>query len=134
MASLQTALDVLREGHAFGIYPEGTRSRDGRLYRGRTGVGWLALAARAPVVPVALTGTDEVQPVGSRRLRIHPVHIRFGPAVDPGPWVDAVAASGGAGRARREITDEVMERIAAMSPQERADCYNERPVDDIATG
>ncbi len=135
MASLETALDVLREGHAFGIYPEGTRSRDGRLYRGRTGVGWLALASRAPVVPVALTGTDRVQPVGSRGVRIHPVRIRFGPAVDPTPWVERVAASGGAGRARREITDLVMDRIAAMSPQERADTYNEAAgQDDVATG
>ncbi len=134
MASLETALAVLREGNAFGIYPEGTRSRDGRLYRGRTGVGWLALAARAPVVPVALTGTDRVQPVGSRALRIHPVRIRFGPAVDPTPWVERVAASGGAGRARREITDEVMDRIAAMSPQERVDAYTERQGDEDVTG
>jgi 1-acyl-sn-glycerol-3-phosphate acyltransferase len=133
MASLETALQVLRDGSAFGIYPEGTRSRDGRLYRGRTGVGWLALASGAPVVPVAVTGTDRVQPVGSRSLRVHPVRVRFGPALDPTPWVRQVAAAGGAGRARREITDLVMDRIAAMSPQERVDEYNERVPDDVAT-
>ena len=55
--SLDTALEVLKAGEAFGIYPEGTRSRDGRLYRGRTGVGWLALTAKVPVVPVGLIGT-----------------------------------------------------------------------------
>lgn len=118
MAALQAALDVLRDEVAFGIYPEGTRSRDGRLYRGRTGVGWLALTSGAPVVPVALTGW------------IRPLRVSFGPVVDPAPWIASVARSGGAGRARREITDEVMYRIAAMSPQPRADAYNERLPDD----
>lgn len=130
MASLELAMDVLRSGSAFGIYPEGTRSRDGRLYRGRTGVGWLAMESGAPVVPVALVGTDKVQPIGSTVPRPHPVTIRFGPPVDPTPWIEAVGASGGAGRARREITDAVMERIAAMSPQEPAGAYNERTSDD----
>ena len=60
IASLETALDVLGKGEAFGIYPEGTRSRDGRLYRGRTGVAHLALTAGVPVVPVGLTGTEHV--------------------------------------------------------------------------
>jgi 1-acyl-sn-glycerol-3-phosphate acyltransferase len=122
MRSLELALEVLQEGSAFGIYPEGTRSRDGRLYRGRTGVGWLALTSGAPVVPVAVTGTDKVQPVGSSGLRVHPVTVRFGTPVQPSAY-DGLPA----GRARREITDEVMDRIAAMSPQQRADGYNEPP-------
>jgi 1-acyl-sn-glycerol-3-phosphate acyltransferase len=130
MASLETALEVLRAGHAFGIYPEGTRSRDGRLYRGRTGVGWLALESGAPVVPVALVGTDGIQPVGRRLPRLHPVRVSFGAPVDPTAWVEQVRAAGGAGRARREITDAVMDRIAGMSPQQRADSYNERPAED----
>lgn len=130
MASLETALAVLKEGHAFGIYPEGTRSRDGRLYRGRTGVGWLALESGAPVVPVCVTGTNDVQPVGSNALRVRPVTVRFGPVVDPAPWVEQVAASGGAGRARREITDAVMTAIGTMSPQEQAGAYNDRPAED----
>src|SRR3954452_12190069 len=120
MRSLESALGVLREGSAFGIYPEGTRSRDGRLYRGRTGVGWLALTSAAPVVPVALTGTDRVQPVGANRLRVRPVTITFGAPIDPGTYRGLPA-----GRARRELTDEVMDRIAALSPQVRADVYNE---------
>jgi 1-acyl-sn-glycerol-3-phosphate acyltransferase len=130
MAALQAALDVLRSGAAFGIYPEGTRSRDGRLYRGRTGVGWLALTSGVPVVPVALTGTDRIQPVGHRLPRVRPVRISFGPAVDPAPWTARVAVSGGAGLARRELTDAVMDGIAAMSPQPRVDAYNERAADD----
>ena len=64
--SLETALEVLGRGEAFGIYPEGTRSRDGRLYRGRTGVAHLALTAGVPVVPVGLQGTEKIQPVGSK--------------------------------------------------------------------
>jgi 1-acyl-sn-glycerol-3-phosphate acyltransferase len=95
-------------------------------------VGWLALQSGAPVVPVALVGTDRVQPVGARFPRPHPVQVRFGEPIDPAPWIAEIAASGGAGRARREITDLVMDRIAAMSPQERADCYNERPAEDAA--
>ena len=130
MSSLELAMGVLRNGHAFGIYPEGTRSRDGRLYRGRNGVGWLAMESGAPVVPVAVSGTDKVQPVGSNLPRPYPVRVSFGPPVDPAPWVESTRATGGAGRARREITDQVMERIAAMSDQPRADCYNERPADD----
>ncbi len=64
LASLDTALDVLGRGEAFGIYPEGTRSRDGRLYRGRTGVAHLALTAGVPVVPVGLVGTEGCSPSG----------------------------------------------------------------------
>src|SRR3954470_15186387 len=82
LASLDIALDVLGRGEAFGIYPEGTRSRDGRLYRGRTGVAHLALTAGVPVVPVGLTGTQDVQPVGSNRPRVVPITVAFGAAID----------------------------------------------------
>ena len=73
IASLDTALAVLGRGEAFGIYPEGTRSRDGRLYRGRTGVAHLALTSGAPVIPVGLRGTEDLQPVGARTPRLRPV-------------------------------------------------------------
>ncbi len=78
LASLDIALDVLSQGGAFGIYPEGTRSRDGRLYRGRTGVAHLALTSGAPVVPVGVTGTQDLQPVGSKLPRLAKVTVRFG--------------------------------------------------------
>jgi 1-acyl-sn-glycerol-3-phosphate acyltransferase len=78
IASLDTALGVLAGGGAFGIYPEGTRSRDGRLYRGRTGVAQLALTSGAPIVPVGLIDTERLQPVGSNRPRLVRVTVRFG--------------------------------------------------------
>ncbi|HET6626667.1 MAG TPA: lysophospholipid acyltransferase family protein [Nocardioidaceae bacterium] len=123
--SLDLALSVLSRGEAFGIYPEGTRSRDGRLYRGRTGVAWLALRAGAPVVPVALSGTERLQPVGSRFPRRAKVSVRFGPPLD----FAGRSAAASAGRARREVTDEVMTAIHALSGQELAGVYNERPAD-----
>ena len=120
-ASLDLARQVLERGDAFGIYPEGTRSRDGRLYRGRTGVGWLSLAAGAPVVPVGLVGTDRVQPIGATVPRVHRVRVTFGTPVHPGAYADLPP-----GRARREITDAVMDAVAAMSGQVRTHDYNER--------
>ena len=80
--SLTVALEVLGRGEAFGIYPEGARSRDGRLYRGRTGVAHLALTSGAPVVPVGLVGTERLQPVGATVPRLVRVTARFGPPMD----------------------------------------------------
>lgn len=124
-ASLDLALAHLRRGGAFGIYPEGTRSRDGRLYRGRTGVAWLALEAGCPVVPVALTGTDRLQPVGSRWPRRVRFRVEFGTPIDFTGRFDGVPA----GRARRQATDEVMAAIRAMSGQQDAGEFNRREPD-----
>lgn len=118
-ASLETALAVLRDGQAFGIHPEGSRSRDGRLYRGRTGVAWLALASGAPVVPVAVVGTERIQPIGARLPRPGRVTVRFG-----APLCFA-APAGSAGRARREAADAIMAAIGDLSGQQRAPGYNE---------
>ncbi len=125
IASLDTALEVLGRGEAFGIYPEGTRSRDGRLYRGRTGVAHLALTAGCPVVPVGLTGTQDIQPVGSTLPRLASVTVRFGPPIDVAGEYDGVPS----GRARRDLTDRVMAAIGGLSGQEEAGVYNERPTD-----
>jgi 1-acyl-sn-glycerol-3-phosphate acyltransferase len=123
IASLDIALGVLRRGDAFGIYPEGTRSRDGRLYRGRTGVAHLALTAGVPVIPVGLTGTEDVMPVDSGRIRVVPVRIEFGAPITVAGRFDGMPA----GRARREVTDEVMAAIQRITGQEEAGEYNERP-------
>ncbi|WP_134772274.1 lysophospholipid acyltransferase family protein [Ornithinimicrobium flavum] len=127
-ASLDLALAHLRSGGAFGIYPEGTRSRDGRLYRGRTGVAWLALEAGCPVVPVGLSGTQDIQPVGSRLPRRAKVRVEFGPAIPVAGRFDGVPS----GRARRELTDEVMAAILGMTGQEWAGEYNQRPPETAA--
>ena len=101
LASLDTALEVLGRGEAFGIYPEGTRSRDGRLYRGRTGVAHLALTSGAPVVPVGLVGTENLQPVGSTLPRLADVTVRFG---DPLSFRDAYDGVPPVARAARSPT------------------------------
>jgi len=125
LTSLDTALSVLGKGEAFGIYPEGTRSRDGRLYRGRTGVAHLALTAGVPVVPVGLAGTQDIQPVGSAYPRLAKVTVSFGPPLTFTDRYDGVPV----GRARREVTDEIMEAIRGLTGQEPAGVYNERPPD-----
>jgi 1-acyl-sn-glycerol-3-phosphate acyltransferase len=114
-AALDTVLHALNEGEAFGIYPEGTRSRDGKLARGKTGVAWLALTADCPVVPVAVHGTDRVQPVDAPYPRPAKVHITFGePLTFPEQHGQARK-----GVARRVVTDRVMEAIQALSGQEK---------------
>lgn len=122
LASLEVALEILGRGEAFGIYPEGARSRDGRLYRGRTGVAQLALTSGAPIVPVGLIGTEKLQPVGARVPRLVRVTARFGRPIDVAGRFDGMPA----GRARREVTDEVMRAIQALSGQPLAEGYNER--------
>lgn len=119
VAALMTGRRVLEQGKAFGIYPEGTRSPDGRLYRGRTGIARLALMTGAPVVPFAMIGTDKVQPGGKGRPRIAPVTIRFGEALD-------FARYDGMDRDRyvlRAVTDEVMSEVMELSGQEYVDMY-----------
>jgi 1-acyl-sn-glycerol-3-phosphate acyltransferase len=125
IASHDVALAVLARGEAFGIYPEGTRSRDGRLYRGRTGIGHLALTSGAPVVPVGLTGTEHIQPLGSTLPRLAHVTVRFGQPLSFADRYDGVPT----GRARREVTDVVMDAIQQQSGQQFAGVYNERPAD-----
>lgn len=123
LGSLDTALEVLGRGEAFGIYPEGTRSRDGRLYRGRTGVAHLALTAGVPVVPVGLSGTQNLQPVGARLPRLAKVTVAFGKPLDFRGYDEALPS----GQLRRRVTDEIMRAIQALSGQPMARGYNDRP-------
>lgn len=113
--SLDTAMTVLRAGGGFGIYPEGTRSRDGRLARGKTGVAWLALTADCPVVPVAILGTDRIQPIDARWPRLHRFTVHFG---EPLTFPEHRGKANN-NRARREVTDRIMHAIAELSGQEK---------------
>ncbi|MFI1158187.1 lysophospholipid acyltransferase family protein [Streptomyces sioyaensis] len=119
VAALMTGRRILEEGSVFGIYPEGTRSPDGRLYRGRTGIARLTLMTGAPVVPFAMIGTDKVQPGGKGRPRIAPVTVRFGAPLD-------FSRYDGMDRDRyvlRAVTDEVMSEVMELSGQEYVDIY-----------
>jgi 1-acyl-sn-glycerol-3-phosphate acyltransferase len=116
---LDAALGLLREGALFGIYPEGTRSPDGRLYRGRPGVGWLALNSGLPVIPVAMSGTDHVLPPGHKVPRVGKIKIRVGEPLT----FESAKTLPSASRQRRAITDEVMNAIQALSGQEYVAMY-----------
>jgi 1-acyl-sn-glycerol-3-phosphate acyltransferase len=120
--ALDAGLAVLERDEAFAVYPEGTRSRDGRIYRGKTGVAWLAMSSNSLIVPVALTGTERLQPVGTTIPRLHRVTVEFGRPIDASEYGQANSA-----RARRRLTDAVMDDIQSMSGQEKADAYNEVP-------
>ncbi|HUY51936.1 MAG TPA: lysophospholipid acyltransferase family protein [Streptosporangiaceae bacterium] len=116
---LDAALALVRSGQLFGIYPEGTRSPDGRLYRGRTGVGWLALNSGLPVIPVAMIGTDRILPPGHAIPRVHPVSIRIGKPLT----FEAYQGQGVRAKARRAVTDEVIQAIGELSGQEYVPMY-----------
>jgi 1-acyl-sn-glycerol-3-phosphate acyltransferase len=117
--TLEAALDLLRQGKLFGIYPEGTRSPDGRLYRGRPGVGWLALKSGMPVIPVALSGTRHVLPPGGVLPRPGRIEIKIGAPLA----FDAAVTSLPPAKARRLITDQVMDAIKELSGQEYVDMF-----------
>lgn len=122
--ALETGLKVLKDSNLLGIYPEGTRSPDGKLYRGRTGVARLALAAGVPVIPCGLVGTEEVMPKSAKfpRLRNIKVMVRFGKPLDFSRYE-------GQERDRfvlRSVTDELMYEIMQLSGQQYADEYASR--------
>jgi 1-acyl-sn-glycerol-3-phosphate acyltransferase len=123
LAALDVATEVLTGGGAFGIYPEGTRSLDGRLHRGHTGVAQLTLTTGAPVVPLGIVGTDEMMPKGVRVPRRKPVTVRFGKPLDFSRY-DGLAD---APAIRRSVTDEIMYAILELSGQEYVDAYHKRP-------
>lgn len=125
LAALDASAAVLERGGVFAIHPEGTRSPDGRLYRGRTGVARLAMRTGAPVVPVAIQGTDKVQPRGQAVPKLGRIGLRIGAPMDFAGRDDGVPR----GRAARQVTDEIMEAIRRLSGQEYVDDYAPRPPD-----
>ncbi|MFM2384129.1 MAG: hypothetical protein RL166_3 [Actinomycetota bacterium] len=118
-ASLNTGLRVLGQGQVLGIYPEGTRSPDGRLFRGRTGIARMALESKVPVIPVAMIDTEKVQPIGRRLPRIRRIGIIVGEPLDfsrfDGMEGDRVIL--------RAVTDEIMYELMKLSGQEYVDTY-----------
>ena len=112
-ATLEAAAGIIRAGNLFGFYPEGTRSPDGRLYRGRSGLGWLVLNTGAPVIPVAMMGTRKMLPPGASLPRPTRVGIKIGK-----PMEFSHLAGDPPARARRTIAEEVMGAIADLSGQE----------------
>jgi 1-acyl-sn-glycerol-3-phosphate acyltransferase len=117
--SLDLAEAVLNRGDAFGVYPEGTRSPDGRLHRGRTGVARMALTTGATLLPCAVIGTDHVQPPGSNGFRPGKVTVRFGKPLD----VAALQEQFQKAALLRAVTDAVMDAIGELSGQERSGLY-----------
>jgi 1-acyl-sn-glycerol-3-phosphate acyltransferase len=127
-AMLEAALERVNGGALFGIYPEGTRSPDGRLYRGRTGIGWLALNSGVPVIPVAMIGTDRVLPPGHTVPKLNRIQVKIGSPLT----FDALRAEGTGGRQRRAVTDTVMEAIGKLSGQEYVPTYASVRKEEIA--
>ncbi|AWT41754.1 MULTISPECIES: lysophospholipid acyltransferase family protein [Streptomyces] len=118
-AAIREGLGVLRKGELLGIYPEGTRSHDGRLYKGKVGVAVMALRAGVPVVPCAMIGTFEAQPPGRVVPRLHPVVIRFGKPLDFSRYAGMEQEKA----VLRAVTDEIMYAILSLSEQEYVDQY-----------
>ena len=121
-AALTTGLRILGKGELLGIYPEGTRSPDGRLYRGKTGVARMALEAGVPVIPVAMIDTDRVQPPGKVLPRIGRVGIRIGEPLD----FSRYEGMAGDRFILRSITDEIMYELMELADQEYVDVYAAR--------
>jgi len=119
MAAIDTGVRVLREGKLLGVYPEGTRSPDGRLYRGRTGPARMALAAPAPVIPVVMIGTDKIQPTGQKVPNLYPLEIRIGAPLD----FSRYAGMEDDRFVLRSMTDEIMYELMQLSGQEYVDIY-----------
>lgn len=118
-AAIREGLGVLSKGELLGIYPEGTRSHDGRLYKGKVGVAVMALRAGVPVVPCAMVGTFEIQPPGQRLPKVRRVTVRFGEPLD----FSRYAGMEGEKAVLRAITDEIMYAVLGLSGQEYVDRY-----------
>ncbi|MEV4515054.1 lysophospholipid acyltransferase family protein [Dactylosporangium sp. NPDC049525] len=129
LMALDAALPVLRAGHVLGIFPEGTRSPDGRLYRGRPGVAKLALDAPAPIIPIGILNTEKVQPIGASVPRLGPsVEVRIGEPLDLSQWQGGEVDS----RGLRELTLKLMNAIQQLTGQHYVARYAPKRPDQIA--
>ena len=118
-ASLNTGLRVLAQGEVLGIYPEGTRSPDGKMYRGRTGVARMVLEGHVPVVPIAMIDTEKVMPIGQKLPKVRRIGVIIGEPIDfsrfEGLESDRFIL--------RSVTDEIMYELSKLSGQEYVDVY-----------
>ena len=126
-AALDAGLKVLRAGDILGLYPEGTRSPDGCLYKGKTGVARMAIEAGVPVVPVAMINTDKVQPTGTVIPKIQRVGIRFGAPLDFSRYAGLEEDR----FVLRSATDEIMYALMELSGQEYVDMYAAQMKDSL---
>ena len=121
--AMARSLQILQEGKLFGIYPEGTRSTDGKLHRGRTGVARLALQARVPVIPVGMIGTDKILPKGKNVPKLKKVSVHIGAPMH----FEQFYGMENDRKVTREITDRIMHAIRDLSGQEYVDSYTQNP-------
>jgi 1-acyl-sn-glycerol-3-phosphate acyltransferase len=120
MRACDELLEVLGRGGVVGIYPEGTRSRDGQLHRGHTGAAHLSLLSGAPIIPVGVKGTDQILPTGARLVRpFRRATIEFGRPIVPAEWGEGASTN----RRRRQLTDEAMGAVLRLSGQRYVDEY-----------
>ncbi|MDI2030998.1 lysophospholipid acyltransferase family protein [Saccharopolyspora sp. TS4A08] len=127
-AALDTGVRLLSEGKLLGVYPEGTRSPDGRLYKGKTGVARMALESGMPVIPIAMFGTDKVNPIGSKMWWPHKVVVKVGEPLD----FSRYEGMAGDRFVERSITDEIMYALMELSGQEYVDVYAAKVKDELA--
>ncbi|MDO5075954.1 1-acyl-sn-glycerol-3-phosphate acyltransferase [Corynebacterium sp.] len=122
-AAIESGMNVLRRGDLLGIYPEGTRSPDGRIFKGKTGMAQMALGAGVNVVPVAMIGSREANPIGSWILRPAKVRIRVGAPIDALAYVTSQGLDPESYEAARALTDHVVATLAELSGQTYVDAY-----------
>ena len=133
-ATLAATRPLLEKGGVLGIYPEGTRSPDGRLYKGRTGMARIALATDAPIIPLAMIGSREANPIGTWIPRPKKVRMKVGEAIDGRAYVESLGIDPDSREAARPLTDHVMAVLAELSGQPYVDMYASEVKASLAAG
>lgn len=133
-ATLAAARTVLDRGDILGIYPEGTRSPDGRIYKGRTGMARIALATDAPIVPLAMIGSRDANPIGTWIPRPRKVRMKVGEPIDGRAYVESLGIDPDSREAARPLTDHVMAVLTELSGQPYVDMYASEAKESLAAG
>lgn len=133
-ATLAAARTVLDRGDVLGIYPEGTRSPDGRIYKGRTGMARIALATDAPIVPLAMIGSRDANPIGTWIPRPFKVRMKVGEPIDGRAYVESLGIDPDSREAARPLTDHVMAVLTELSGQPYVDMYASEVKESLAAG